>query len=144
MAGRGPQPNAHHQRERDTRRRVTARQTVVTRDGRTRGPELAGEYGPETLAWYETWRHAPQAALFEATDWSRLAMLAAMVDAYHRRPSAAALSEIRLSEERLGATVVDRQRARIVVEDADDAQDADVVSLADVRAELRQRMRDGL
>ncbi|MEV4281364.1 hypothetical protein [Actinoplanes xinjiangensis] len=51
-----------------------------------------------------------QAAVFEGTDWLRLATLAPIVEAYWRRPSAAELSEIRMNEERLGATVVDRMR----------------------------------
>ena len=88
-------------------------ETVLTDDGELRGPELVGEYAPETLAWFETWRRAPQAQMFLATDWGRLVLLAPIVDGYFRRPSAAALSEIRMNEERLGATVVDRMRARI-------------------------------
>lgn len=86
---------------------------VFTADDEVRGPELAGQYGPEALASHSTWRRSPQAQLFEETDWSRLALLAPIVGGYFRRPSAAALSEIRMNEERLGATVVDRVRARI-------------------------------
>ncbi len=89
---------------------------VVVADNRRRGPALVGEYGPETLAWYMTWRTSPQAQLFEATDWQRLQLLAPIVEGYYRKPSAAALGEIRMNEERLGATVVDRMRARIRVE----------------------------
>lgn len=97
----------------DQRRRRNAPthgETVLPRDGEVRGPELtAGRpFGPETVAWFDTWRRSPQAAVFEATDWLRLATLAPIVDAYWRRPSAAALSEIRMNEERLGATVADR------------------------------------
>lgn len=91
-------------------------ETILPRDDEVRGQELAEltagrAFGPETVAWFETWRRSPQAAVFEATDWLRLATLAPIVDAYWRRPSAAALSEIRMNEERLGATVVDRMRA---------------------------------
>lgn len=82
-------------------------ETVLTDDAELRGPELVGEYAPETLAWYETWHRAPQAQIFPATDWCRLVLLAPIVDSYFRRPSTAALSKIRISEERLGATVVD-------------------------------------
>jgi hypothetical protein len=81
----------------------------------------------------------PQAALFEATDWGRLAMLAPIVEAYYRRPSAAALGEIRMSEERLGATIVDRLRARIRI-DADEAEAAPVLSMVKARDDLRRRL----
>lgn len=149
MAGRGPAPKEQHQRERDTRRRQ-ADVASVTDDGTLRGPDLLEETGrrdwdPQTVAWYDRWRRSPQAQLFEATDWGRLIMLAPIVDYYHTspKPSAAALSEIRLNEERLGATYVDRLRAKIRVErpTAGD-KDADVVQLRvasreDVRARLR-------
>lgn len=110
-------------------------EVVLQDDGQRRGPALSGAYSAETLSWYETWRTAPQAALFLATDWSRLVLLAPIVDAYFRRPSAAALSEIRMNEERLGATVVDRMRARIRVESGD----ADGPTLAPVSPIRRAR-----
>ncbi|QWY81824.1 terminase small subunit [Microbacterium phage Honk] len=116
----GPAPKTHRQRERDTRRRASEF-TELEADGELRGPELIGSYGPETLAWYETWRRSPQAQLFEATDWSRLALLAPMVDKHFLNPSAAALGEIRMNEERLGATVMDRLRARIKITAPDEA-----------------------
>ncbi|MGC5319302.1 hypothetical protein ACPXB5_11250 [Micromonospora arida] len=130
----------------EARRRRTAPQhgeTVVTRDEEVRGPELGGAYGEDTREWWEEWRRSPQAALFERTDWSRLKMLARIVDAYFRRPSAAALGEIRMSEERLGATVVDRMRARIRI--ADDAPADDSVTPAGVtRLDTRRAIRDRL
>lgn len=130
-----PKPNA-------ARRNAPSHgEQVVVDDGVVRGPELAGQYGPETLAWYGTWRSAPQAKLFLATDWSRLALLAPIVEAYFRRPSAAALSEIRMNEERLGATVVDRMRARIRVEDGDAAEVVPLRAVGDARADVMARMR---
>lgn len=126
MAGLGPVPKLQHQRERDTRRRQ-AGSIAVTPDGLVRGPDLMEETGrenwhPSTLAWYDRWRRSPQAQLFESTDWGRLVMLAPTVDFYHStpRPSASALGEIRLNEERLGATYVDRLRARIHIKRDDD------------------------
>lgn len=139
MAGRGPAPKQQHQRERDTRRRQ-ADLVSVEYDGIVRGPELEGAYGPQTLAWYETWRKAPQAQLFEETDWLRLVLLAPIVEAYFRKPNAAALTEIRLNEEKLGATYVDRLRARIRVER--EAEDAEVVTLKVVgKEDVLARMR---
>lgn len=148
MAGRGPAPKQQHQRERDTRRR-NADVVTVSDDGQLRGPDLLEATGreawsPMTLAWYNTWRRSPQAALFEATDWGRLLLLAPMVDYYvtGAKPSAAALSEIRLNEERLGATYVDRLRAKIAIE-RNDGPDATVTQLHSVtsRTDVTARLQ---
>lgn len=121
MAGRGPLPQVHRQRERDTQRRQTG-STVVARDGKAHGPTILkatgrNDWPVEVTAWWDDWRRMPQARLFEVTDWRRLAQLAALVGAYHRRPTASAMSEIRLNEERLGALYVDRLRAKIYIAD---------------------------
>lgn len=142
MAGRGPAPKEQHHRERDTKRRITDRQVVITDDGETRGPDPLPEWSEQTVAWYETWRRAPQAQLFEETDWQRLVMLGAIVEAYFRKPNAAALTEIRLSEERMGATVVDRQRARIVIErEAPETTTSADGSVVDARERIAARRR---
>jgi len=120
MAGHGPLPKEHRQRERDTRRRERDSSTVYD-DGEVRGPALDVPVGTAAAAWYERWRRAPQAALFLDTDWSRLQLLAPLVDAYFQRPTAGALGEIRLNEERLGATYADRLRTRIRVAHDDPA-----------------------
>ena len=70
-------------------------------------------------------------------------MLAPIVESYLRRPSAAALSEIRMNEERLSATVVDRMRARMRIEDADDTAPAPALRLTDARMDLRDRSASG-
>lgn len=139
-------PKPDEQRRR--RNAPTHGETVLPRDGETRGPALdelvpGRGFGPETTAWFDDWRRSPQAAVFELTDWRRLATLAPIVEAYWRRPSAAALSEIRMNEERLGATVVDRMRARMRIEDADEAPTALVVSLVTRRKGLRDRLAAG-
>ena len=142
MAGRGPAPKEQHQRERDTRRRQ-ADVFTVSQDGEIRGPELVGPYSDETQAWYLDWRVSPQACLFTNTDWRRLLLLAPIVESYFRKPSAAALSEIRLNEERLGATYVDRLRAKIRVEAAASVEEGQVVELRAVssREDVMARMR---
>lgn len=141
MAGRGPAPKEQHQRERDTRRRQ-ADVVTVSQDGEIRGPELVGPYSDATRDWYLDWQTSPQASLFTNTDWRRLLLMAPIVDAYHRKPNAAALSEIRLNEERLGATYVDRLRAKIRVE-AEPHGEAEVVQLHAVtsREDVMARMR---
>lgn len=133
-----PKPDGQRRR----RNAPTHGETSLASDGVVRGPELVPGYSPQTVAWYETWRRSAQAQLFEETDWSRLVLLAAIVDGYFRRPTAAALSEIRMNEERLGATVVDRMRARIRIEHDEDAPEAEVVQLrvagkADALARLK-------
>jgi hypothetical protein len=94
------------------------------RDTGPHGPTLAEAtlrdgWPPFVELWWTTWRNAPQAIDFEATDWLRLALLAPVYEAHLARPSAAALAEIRMNEERLGATVVDRMRARMTIEPRD-------------------------
>jgi len=92
-----------------------------------RGPTLAKatfdqslKWEPEvkslTNAWWETWRRSPLAETFLDTDWQRLAMLAPMVASYYARPHYTKLAEIRQNESLLGATHVDRLKARIKVD----------------------------
>src|SRR5690606_11972482 len=119
----------------------------LTRDDEIRGPsldELTGrsDWSEEVRRWYETWRRWPQAQVFEVTDWSRLGLLAPMVELYFRRPSAAALGEIRMSEERLGATVVDRMRARMSIEESEQDK-APVLEIVDAKERLAARLKEG-
>jgi hypothetical protein len=142
MAGRGPAPKAQHQRERDTRRRQ-ADSVVLSPDGVLRGPEVPlPDPHPATLAWWEAWRRSPQAQLFEETDWEALKRAALLQDYVWKstKPSAAAISELRLIEERYGATYVDRQRAKIRIDHG--AEDAEVVTLKVVgKEDVLARMR---
>lgn len=131
MAGNGPLPKAQHQRERDTRRR-SADVTTVRADGAVRGPALkrGHGYGPKAVAWYEAWRRAPQAQLFEATDWLALDLVLPLVDAHYLRPTASAASEIRLVTAALGGTYADRLRvAKIHIDREDDGPVAPVTPL---------------
>jgi len=71
-------------------------------------------------------------------------MLAPLVEAYWQDPKPALLAEIRLNEERLGATVRDRQSLRMTVEpgrpgddsEDDTALDSDTVVALDLYREL--------
>jgi hypothetical protein len=141
-----PKPEGQKRR----RNSPTHGETMLVRDDEVRGPSLEEATGvaaeswlPQVVTWWETWRNAPQAQVFEATDWGRLAMLAPIVQAYWKRPSAAALSEIRMNEERLGATVVDRMRARLRIEEDDvEGEDAQVVRLVSSRDDVTARLRE--
>jgi hypothetical protein len=114
MAGSGPPPKERRRRQNaDIYADV---QATVSPDGEVRGPKLAGTWLPETVEWHETWRRAPQAATFVDTDWMRLRMLAALVEDYFGNPHHLKLAEIRLNESLLGATHVDRLKARMKIE----------------------------
>ncbi|MER7833490.1 hypothetical protein [Streptomyces sp. NPDC095602] len=117
MPGNGPPPS-ENKRRRNKDQLADHAVSVPADDETVHGPELpyAPLYGPRTLDWYETWRRAPQAATFTATDWQRLHMLAPIVEAYWMQPTPKLLSEIRINESLLGATHVDRLRGRIKVE----------------------------
>jgi hypothetical protein len=114
MAGRGAAPKAAHQRERDTRRRIDDKAIRVP-DQAYAGvvPELpAHEWLPATLAWWETWTHAPQAHMFTVTDWAFLIETAYLTDAFYGGNMAVA-SELRLRMAKFGATPEDRARLRL-------------------------------
>lgn len=145
---RGTMHAAKSDDQRTRRNAPTHSEKVVTDDGAVRGPDLLDATGRDwsepTKRWFETWRRSPQAQLFEATDWERLLTLVPLVEYYHSapKPPAAALSEIRLNEERLGATYVDRMRARIRIEQPESGADAIVtplqlVSKADAMSRLK-------
>jgi len=143
MAGNGPLAKDQHQRERNTKRHQ-ADTATVSQDDEVRGPDLEGDYLPQTHRWYNTWRTSPQAQLFETTDWLRLILLASLVNQYFVFPTTAALAEIRLNEERLGALYADRQRAKIRItprEQDDETPSLAIVSSAD---DARARMRGGV
>lgn len=122
--------------------------TRLVRDGVLRGPALVdatgrSDWDAQVLAWWDTWRRSAQAQVFEETDWVRLSFLAPMLEKYLHSPGAAALGELRMNEERLGATVVDRMRARMTIEDPDPSDDgagAQVVHLTSVRDDIAARL----
>jgi hypothetical protein len=135
MAGNGPAPNPN--RRRRNADVYSGSQTVVTDDGELRGPALTGTWSEHVRSWYDTWRRSPQAAVFTATDWMRLRMLAPLVDDYLERPHHMKLAEIRQNESLLGATHTDRLKARIKVEQPAEAEaPAGVTALDDYRRAL--------
>lgn len=116
----GPAPQLQHQRERDTKRRQNGAIALVA-DGELRGPEFPYDVIPQphpaTVEWWETWRRSAQASIFQDTDWQTLKRAVRLQEDTMTavRASAAAISELRLIEERLGATVVDRLRAKLTI-----------------------------
>lgn len=142
MAGYGPPPSEN--KRRTNKDEFEEHAVTVADDGMLHGPELPHEvlYTPRTLDWYETWRRAPQASAFTGTDWQRLHMLAPLVDAFWLEPSTKLLAEIRLNESLLGATHVDRMRARIKVEQPRPQSQAAPAGVADMTEARRRRMTD--
>lgn len=120
MGSRGPAPKAHRQRARDERRRQGERITIRA-DRRVRGPKLPADvaYRPETVAFYERLRRSPQAQLWEDTDWLLITdVLLPLHNAFWSgtRKAATAAAEMRQIMSLLGASVMDRQRMRVVID----------------------------
>lgn len=114
MAGRGPTPKVNprrrnkHPSETLSGSPVDAVPALYRRDS----------YSEATIRWWETWVTSPQAEVFLATDFERLQMLAPLVEQYWESGDKNLLAEIRLNEERLGATVRDRQSLRMTFKDS--------------------------
>lgn len=137
MAGSGPAPQEKRRRRNaDTYADVKA---VVVDDGELVGPALEGaQWSQMVRAWWDTWRRSPQAKTFLQTDWMRLRMVADLVEAYLKKPSALAMAEIRQNESLLGATHTDRLKSRIKVVKPDETDEvpAGVTAIQDYRSRL--------
>lgn len=107
MAGRGPAPNP------DAIRRNKRPEAPLDTDDVAPAPDLNGDWPESVVERWNTWATSPQARSFFATDWLRLKMLVPLWAAYDAEPSTKLLAEIRLNEERLGATVADRLRLNL-------------------------------
>jgi hypothetical protein len=143
MGGVGPPPSENKRRRNSDE--FADQAVTVPADATVDAPALpdAEQYGPRTLEWYATWCRTPQASLFTVTDWQRLHMLAPLVEMYWAAPSTRLLAEIRLSESLLGATHVDRMRARIKVEAPRRESSGSAPGVVtDMTAARRKRMTD--
>jgi hypothetical protein len=119
MAGRGPTPKQNAvRRNKQPTEELTGKPVEA--------PPLfkRARYSTATQRWWDTWANSPQAEAFLPTDWERLQMLAPMVEAYWQG-DLKLLAEIRLNEERLGATVRDRQALRMKLDKIKDEAEAD-------------------
>lgn len=142
MAGRGPAPKPADQRRHRIKDQIPT--TNLVDDGALLGPTLDKLTGRKTWPvqvqnWYKIWRSSPQAKQFIDTDWQRLGMVAYLLEQYLAEPKSTILSEIRLNEERLGATVVDRQRARMQIESKEKAQVLSLVPGSSARDRIAKR-----
>jgi hypothetical protein len=122
MAGRGPAPKD------PARRAGKAKDTTPKTSIRFVGaeqPELPplpdGEpWHPRTVQWWATWRDAPQAEHFMATDWDFLVDTALMHNAMWTKGQWTLAQEVRLRVAKYGATPEDRARLRMHFADADE------------------------
>lgn len=143
----GPAPKTQRRRRNaDTYADVQTR--VPAKASRLHGPTFRSAIGDalelysdavidQVQIWWQSWREAPQAQAFLGTDWQRLTMLAPMVASYIAQPHHMKLAEIRQNESLLGATHVDRLRARIKVETAPETVTAPgVTAISDYRDRL--------
>jgi hypothetical protein len=89
----------------------------VESTGQMHGPELPdmeGGWPSMTVAWWRTWRRAPQASTFTETDWQFLLETALLHAAFVSGRSQLA-GELRLRVAKFGATPEDRLRLRMAV-----------------------------
>lgn len=117
MAGRGPAPKDPATRR---RRNVDPTPTTTVSAGDVlRGPELPPAYSwhPQTRAWWDTWRHSPQAQNMTATDWDFM-LDTAVLHTGMWMGEAKLAAEVRLRVAKFGATPEDRARLRMQVDDA--------------------------
>ena len=121
-----PIPAEHSSRERDERRRHTARTSVAGSDGSPVGPTLARltgrKDGPRPVRdWFEAWRRSPQARLFVSdVEWLALARGAVLLAQYHDPDVSASVrvqtfNAIRTLEASLGGLITDRVKAHVKV-----------------------------
>lgn len=123
MAGRGAAPKDRSQRVRPGKDHIPT--TKVAEDGKLRGPDLPEgiDWPIPTQRWWQTWRTAPQAQAFTATDWDFLVDTAILHARYWNGDTKAA-AELRLRVAKFGATPEDRARLRMQIEDPDSPQSA--------------------
>ena len=143
MAGHGPAPKPSEQRRRRHTRHVEAELPAEGYAGEF--PALGKSYRAggkpiaflaDTRAWYETWARSPMACVFTSTDWTRLGMLARLVDAFYRSAKPTLLAEIRLQEALWGGSPLDRRRVGLKIAAVEPEKDGQLVAIEDYRREL--------
>lgn len=114
--------------------------TKLAADSEVRGPELPDEFAwsTRTRNWWETWRRSPQAQSMTPTDWEFMLETAALHHEFWEGNTGIA-AELRLRVAKFGATMEDRMRLRLQIEnDADGAAPTPV--RRDSSADRRRRL----
>lgn len=113
---RGPKP-----KENAVRRNVHPHAQKLS-PGSTEGRSLPPGIGIKTAGakrFWKTWATSPQAGNWAETDWSELEITVKLVDAFYQGDTKLA-GEIRQRVAKWGATVEDRARLRMSIEDDQD------------------------
>lgn len=87
-------------------------------------PEASPNWLPVSRSWYNSLRYSGQSAFYEASDWTTAVCAAQAYDIFLRTYNASTLAVFERLSARLGATISDRARARIVLDEPEHA-DAD-------------------
>ena len=143
MAGRGPAPKPSDQRRRRHKPHVEAELPAEGYAGpfptlprSYREADSSVAFLADTRRWYEAWSRSPMACQFTETDWTRLGMLARIVDSFYRTPKPPLLAEIRLQEALLGGSPLDRRRIGLRIAPAEPERDGQLVAIEAYRKEL--------
>ncbi|MEU8136591.1 hypothetical protein [Streptodolium elevatio] len=118
MPGRGPAPKDPKKRARTNADPIP--QTVL-RFEHADPPPLPDDLAcrPMVVRWWDTWVSSPQAEHFSSTDWLFLVDTAYIAKAFYDGDLKQA-PELRLRVAKLGATMEDRARLRLVFAEADE------------------------
>jgi hypothetical protein len=80
-------------------------------------PEADPSWKPKARSWYNSLKLSGQSAFFEPSDWATAVAAADAYDVFLRTHNASILAQFTRLSERLGATIADRQRTRINLEE---------------------------
>jgi hypothetical protein len=95
-------------------------------------PEADPGWKPKARSWYNSLKRSGQSEFFEPSDWATAVAAADAYDVFLRTHNASILAQFTRLSERLGATIADRKRTRIELEEPalededEDAADAAV------------------
>lgn len=80
-------------------------------------PEADQSWKPKARSWYNSLKLSGQSEFFEPSDWATAVAAADAYDVFLRTHNASILAQFTRLSERLGATIADRQRTRINLEE---------------------------
>lgn len=118
---RGPQPKENAQRR--NKHEHAQSLSSSTTEGRALPPGLGIKTAGAKRFW-KTWATSPQAGKWIETDWAELEITTKLVDTFYQGDTKVA-GEIRQRVSKWGATVEDRARLRMSVEDDQDQDQAE-------------------
>jgi hypothetical protein len=80
-------------------------------------PQADSTWRPKARSWYNSLKLSGQSEFFEPSDWATAVAAADAYDVFLRTHNASILAQFTRLSERLGATITDRQRNRIQLEE---------------------------